>query len=182
MHMLDDRKKSYFLPKPPRRDLLTWSSRSTDEQKHSGRVYSVTCQRIAEEFAATYYPTAHAQLVEAAYNNLLEHCEAVREYESFREKLQDYIDGASTAINPYPGSSPSYSTSDYDALQSDWLNVQTDMQAVWHVVTHLHDWWQSDDESAGQSDPHSEKAGRSSNEAGRAEPIGTRSRDYTSGS
>jgi hypothetical protein len=124
--------KSLALPSPEERSPQTWiGSNSATSQC----VSSIDlCKSMVETLAGTRSVAPDATTVQNLYLDLTECAHSISAL-TLKDSLKEYLYGVGLAINPLPSEAAHFYTSDYDALLSDWVTTQSDLERVWGTST-----------------------------------------------
>src|ERR1700719_354149 len=127
--------ESLALPSPEERPLLTWAGSKLPTSQCVGSVD--LCKAMIETWggAKSQTPTHVRNL----YLDLTESARGISAV-SLKDSLLEYIYGASLVINPLPSEAAHFYTSDREALLSDWVTTQSDINSVWSTSTTIQKW------------------------------------------
>jgi hypothetical protein len=163
--------KGLQLAAPEPGALATWAAHADPQLKSA--LQNDLCEKIASDFAQTYFI---GPLPDSGFHQI---CAASVGRSNF--ELQEFLIGAAFAVNPLPYHDETFYTSDVHALHDDWMNVRSDLGAVWATICEAHDWLEA--ESGVRSDEYEQQRREAESPKGRrgAETGDASTGDYTSG-
>jgi hypothetical protein len=121
--------QSLALPDPEERPLKTWSGATSQCV-----VSTDLCKEMVETLASTRALASSAAPVRNLCLDLAQCAQSISAV-TLKDSLQEYLYGFGLAINPLPSEAEHFYTSDRDALLSDWVTTQSDLERVWTTST-----------------------------------------------